>query len=167
MSEDIYERAFRVQSEIKELSKMKKEKEAEFSEIVNEIRTKEVPPIGYELRPSVTPSRVVNVEWFRMYEPELYEKCVHVSHPSAVSIMKSICGGYKEFMDILRDTKKEMFEENAVLTLSDIEGIVGKEEIEAIEKEGGITRSEVKSFKVVELPEFQKNLNLKRMGGAE
>lgn len=70
-------------------------------------------------------------------------------------------------MNHLKDTKEEMFSESAILTLSEIEKLVGKEEIEAIEKEGGITRSEVKSFKVVELPEFQKNLNLKRMGGAE
>lgn len=167
MSEDIYEKAFQIQSDIKQLSKMKKEKEAEFAEIVKEIIDKNVQPIGYELRPSVTPSRVVDVEWFRKYEPEIYEKCVHVSHPDAVSIMVAICGNYRTFMNHLKDTKEEMFSESAILTLSEIEKLVGKEEIEAIEKEGGITRSEVKSFKVVELPEFQKNLNLKRMGGAE
>ena len=55
MSEDIYEKAFQIQSDIKQLSKMKKEKEAEFAEIVKEIIDKNVQPIGYELRPSVTP----------------------------------------------------------------------------------------------------------------
>jgi len=165
---DPYEQAFRIQAEIKELSKLMKEKEAEFAEIVSEIKKKNIQPIGYELRPSVTPSRVVNKEWFKTYEPEIYEKCVHVSHPQAVSIMTAICGDYRTFQSMIREAQPEMFEENAVLTLSDVEKVVGKDEIKAIEEDGGITRSEVRSFKVVELPEFQKNLNLKRAAeGAE
>lgn len=159
---DPYEQAFKIQTEIKELSKLMKEKEAEFAEIVSEIKKKNIQPIGYELRPSVTPSRVVNTAWFKTYEPEIYEQCVHVSHPQAVSIMTKICGNYRAFMSKLKDSEEELFEENAVLSLSDVEALVGKDEIKAIEEDGGITRSEVKSYKIVELPEFQKNLNLKR-----
>ena len=168
MADDLYEQAFQIQSEIKELSKMIKEKEAEFSEIVNEIRKNNVQPIGYELRPATTPNRIVNKEWFKTYEPEIYEQCVHVSHPSAVSIMTAICGDYRTFMNMIRESKREMFDESAVITMSDLEKVVGKDEIKAIEEDGGITRDKVKSYKIVELPEFQKNLNLKRAAeGAE
>jgi len=165
MSDDLYEQAYQIQSELKDLAKMMKEKEAELSELINEIITNKIQPIGYELRPSVTPSRVVNKDWFKVYEPEIYAKCVHVSHPSAVSIMVAICGDYRTFQNMIKEAQPQMFNENAVLTLSDVEKVVGKEEIDAIEQEGGITRSEVKSFKVVPLPEFQKNKNLKKMEG--
>ncbi|MDD2315671.1 MAG: hypothetical protein PHX12_12530 [Proteiniphilum sp.] len=163
MTDDLYIQAHKLQKLIDEQEAILKETKAEHAHIIETIRKDGITNPAYEVCPSTTPKREAVPSWFAENSPEMYSKFAHLPHPKAINILSDICGNYMALQKQIRTARPDEFAKFAELNISDIEAEIGKDALRTIADKGGVVYAKPKSYKVVEVPEAIRLINIKNM----
>ena len=163
MTDDLYIQAHKLQKLIDEQEAILKETKAEHAHIIETIRKEGIVNPAYEVCPSTTPKREAVPSWFAANSPETYFRYAHLPHPKAVSILSDICGNYMALQKQIQTARPEEFAKYAEINISDIENDIGKDALKIIADKGGVVYAKPKSYKVVEVPEAIRLINIKNM----